>query len=125
MTRATWLWPVIIIISAAAACLTVFVFPASPLRPALTLWFLLVCPGMAFVRLLDITPSYLEWMLGVALSLALDTLLSALMMYAHAWSWELALLLLAMLSVGGAALQVVLAGPGSQPGPAGWKVIRR
>ncbi len=118
MTRATRLWPVIIISSTVAACLTAFVFPASPLRPALTLWFLLVCPGMAFVRLLGITPSYVEWMLGIALSLALNTLLSALMMYAHAWSWELALLLLAVLSVGGAVLQVGLSAQRSQPGPA-------
>lgn len=118
MTRAIWLWPAIIIVSAVAACLMAFVFPASPLRPALTLWFLLVCPGMAFVRLLEIAPSYVEWMLGIALSLALNTLLSALMMYAYAWSWELALLLLVMLSVGGAVLQVGLAVQRSQADPA-------
>lgn len=118
MTRADWLWPAIIIISAGAVCLMVFLLPNSPLRPALTLWFLLVCPGMAFVRLLGITPSYVEWMLGIALSLALDTLLSALMMYAYAWSWELALLLLAVLSVGGAALQVGLSAQRSQSGSA-------
>ncbi len=118
MSREAWLWPVIIVVSAAVACLMAFVFVESPLRPSVTLWFLLACPGMAFVRLMRVSPFYVEWALGIALSLALGTLVSALMMYANAWSWELALLLLAVLSVGGAALQISLAAQ-HRPGLAG------
>ena len=51
MTQSAWLRPVVLVVSAAAASLVTFLVPDTPVRPAITLWFLLVCPGLALIPL--------------------------------------------------------------------------
>ncbi|HEX9373948.1 MAG TPA: hypothetical protein VF897_23245 [Roseiflexaceae bacterium] len=104
---APWLWPAAILLSALGAGLVVFGDVQSPLRPAIALWFLAICPGMAFVRLLRIRDTLTELTLAIALSLALDAIIAGAMAYARAWSptWGLAVLI--GLSIVGAALQLV------------------
>ncbi|MBA2452317.1 MAG: hypothetical protein H0V47_04055, partial [Chloroflexia bacterium] len=65
-----WSWPVVIIASAVAVNVVVANESQTAIRPALVLWFLLVCPGMAFVRLLRMTSIAVEIALGIGLSLA-------------------------------------------------------
>src|SRR5579883_2884865 len=48
--RTSWLWPVILIFSKAAAALVTFVMPTAAVTPLIVIWFLLVCPGLALVR---------------------------------------------------------------------------
>jgi hypothetical protein len=55
-------------------------------RPVLTLGFLAVCPGLAFVRLLRIKERWMEWTLAVALSVALETLVATASLYGGFWS---------------------------------------
>jgi hypothetical protein len=60
----------------------------------ITLWFIAICPGMAFVRLLQLDQPIAEVMLAFALSLALAGLVPAVFLYLGAWSpgWSLAML---------------------------------
>jgi hypothetical protein len=109
MTARAWLWPTLIAVSALAAAAAAFADLASPLRPWLVFWFLLVCPGMALVRLLQIDDGLAQLTLAIALSLALDAATGGVMLYAGAWSPNRALAILVLLSLAGAALQLVVA----------------
>jgi uncharacterized membrane protein len=106
MIRVSGFWPTLILISALAVGLLTMTSIASPLRPMLALWFLLVCPGMAFVRLLHLRDSLAEWTLAVALSFALDALVVEIMLYSGLWSPKWGLAVLIGLSMAGAILQI-------------------
>ena len=82
----TWLWPTIIMLSAAAVGLVTFVFPGTVVRPALVMWFLFVCPGMTVVRFLRLAEAVIEWMLAFALSFAIDACVASILLYAGWWS---------------------------------------
>jgi hypothetical protein len=82
----TWLWPAIITLSAAAVELITFVFPDIVVRPALIMWFLLICPGMTVVRFFRLGGTVIEWMLAIALSLAIDAFIAGIVLYAGWWS---------------------------------------
>jgi hypothetical protein len=109
MPRSSLLWPGIIAVSALAAGLVVFARLETPFRPWIVFWFLFVCPGMAFVRLLRLQDRVAEWTLAFALSIALDAIVAASLLYARAWSPDWGLVILIAISLGGAALQVVQA----------------
>lgn len=106
MIRPRGLWPVTILLSAAGIGVLAFAGLESPIRAVIALWFLFVCPGMAFVRLLRIEDALTELTLAVALSLALDGLVAGTMLYAGMWSPQWGLALLICMSAAGAALQV-------------------
>lgn len=102
-------WPLIIIVSAAGAILAKLVGVGSPVQPAIAFWFLLFCPGMAFVRLLAIRDRLAELTLAVALSVTLDTLVSETMVLARVWSSIWALVIIAGFSIAGVLIQVRIA----------------
>lgn len=107
-----WLWPLIIVGSAIAVASVTFV-PAlsnlsTGLRLCVTLWFLLICPGMAFIPLLRLSNASGEWTLAIAISLALDTLVAEFMLYTERWSPPSILLILICLSLIGLLLQLLL-----------------
>jgi len=104
-----WLWPATILLSAAGIALVFFAGVAAPARPFVALWFLLLCPGMALVRLLRVSGLVAELTLAVALSLALDTLVAIVMVYTRTWVPGQGLVALIAISVAGALLQVVTA----------------
>lgn len=89
------LWPSATIGAAVAAVLLAFGFPDSPLRPVVVLGFLLVCPGLSLVRPLQLAEGTTQLVLAVVLSLAIETALGLIMVYAHLWSPEVLLVLLA------------------------------
>lgn len=95
--------------SAVAVSAVVFGNVAAPARPFITLWFLLVCPGMAFVRSLRIHDRIAQWTLAVALSLALDTIVAGVFLYSGRWSPANTLIVLICISFLGVLLQVGLA----------------
>ncbi len=100
-------WPLIIIFSAVAAMLVIVPNAESPLRPVLVFWFLLVCPGMAVIRLLRFKNGGMELTLAIASSIALDTIVAEAMVLTKHWSPDWGLVLLAVLSVAGAVLQIL------------------
>jgi len=108
-----WIWPAVILCSAVISGLFFFLELASPFRLIATLWFLLVCPGMAFVRLLQLDESYYEWTLGIALSISLDAIVACILLYGGLWSIELAISIVVLLSLLGASLQIFVLRPPS------------
>jgi hypothetical protein len=100
-------WPVASILWAAAACLAVALDADVAVRAPIVVVFLLVCPGLALVRLIRIPAVSVQLSLGIALSMALDVLVPALLLYAGAWSPPAALATLAALTVAGAVTELV------------------
>ena len=80
------IWPKLLLISAVAVAALAFGGVHSGIRLPVVLWFLLVCPGTALVRLLDLEDLLAELTIGVALSAALAIIVSGVMLYADAWS---------------------------------------
>lgn len=102
-------WPIIIIASACGVAFGMAGDMPVLLRSMLAFWFLLICPGMAFVPLLQFNERSTELTLAIALSIALDTIVAETMVLARVWSpgWGLAVLIALCLT--GAGLQARLA----------------
>lgn len=101
------LWPIIILLSAAAAGLVNFVFPDIAIRPIIVFWFLVVCPGMAVIRFLRLKEPVVEWTLAIALSFAIDALVASSQLYAGKWSPPVTLSIVIGISSIGALVQLV------------------
>jgi hypothetical protein len=92
-----YLWPVIIVESGLLTGLLYLEVRESVLMLPAAVFFLLVGPGMAFVRLMRLTDWTVELMLGISLSLVIDALAAAVALYAGLWNpggvlWGLILL---------------------------------
>jgi hypothetical protein len=91
--------------SGAATGLAYALNVGGPVQVILAFWFLLVCPGLPWVRLLRLKSRLIEWPLIVALSLALDTVVATTYAYTGWWSTPNCLLtLLAVTYVGAIVL---------------------
>jgi hypothetical protein len=69
------------------------------LRPLVILPIILLLPGMALVRLLDLREPVLELTLGIATSVALATLAASATLYAGAWAPDEVLVGLAVVAL--------------------------
>jgi hypothetical protein len=92
-------WPSLIVASAALACMLYATGQSSTLRAAVTLWFLLVCPGMAVVRYLDLPSWWVEILFAVAVSLVLAEAVTMALMYGGSWSAGRGLVVLSAMAV--------------------------
>jgi hypothetical protein len=99
-------WPATVLASCAAIALTTWAWTSAPIRPAVTTWFLLVCPGMALVRLLPHRGLLLRLVLAVAASLTLETLVATFMLEAKAWTPSGTLGILLLITVGATVLDL-------------------
>ena len=108
-------WPIVIVVSAAVAGVAMIVDNGSALRSVLAVWFILFCPGIAFVRLLRLKDVLTELTLAIALSIALSTIVAEVMLYLHIWSPAWGFLELIILAVIGADLQMIQALRQRQP----------
>jgi hypothetical protein len=100
-------WPVVIIVSAAGAGLVVIGDLQSPIRPLIVFWFLLICPGMAFVQLIQVKKPLNALILAISFSVTIDTIVSVLMAFFKIWSPEWGLLGIMCLSLMGAIPRLV------------------
>jgi len=57
-----------------------------PLAPIVALWFVFVCPGLPYVRLLGLKEPLNEMLLAVALSLSIHAVVSLLLQRAAVWT---------------------------------------
>jgi hypothetical protein len=121
VNRSPWAWPGIISISNVSIGLLVFGEFLPPVRHLMSFWFLLVCPGMAYVPLLHIRDGPVEWTLAIALSLAIDAIVATFMVYTGNWSPNGGLIALMAISTGGVALQIteIRLARGTSPVPPG------
>ncbi len=101
-------WPIIIIVSALSAGLASLGFLPTILQFLIIGGFILVIPGMAYIRLMLSTPSLTRFILSVALSLSLSTFVSMFMVLTHTWYPLGGLYFLIAISIAGAALQIIL-----------------
>jgi hypothetical protein len=75
-------------------------------RAVLVVGFALVAPGLAWVRLVHIEDRLAELTLGIALSIAIGTLVASLQAYAGAWSPKGCIVVLALVVVAAAAAEI-------------------
>lgn len=95
------LWAGCITASCAAVLAAMALPAADPFRVGITFWFILLCPGMAFVQLMDIGDAIVEVGLAVALSVAMGVLLALSMVYTHLWYPEAGLVIEIGIALGG------------------------
>ena len=106
MISSRWLWATIILVSAVMAAALVVGDVAHPVRPALVLWFVVICPGMAFVRLLAVGDRLVALTLAIALSLAIDTIVAAILLYFDAWQPTWGFIAILVITLCGATIEV-------------------
>jgi hypothetical protein len=76
-----WTWPVALLALSAAVQLIFLLDLDFPLRPAVMVGYLLLCPGLALVRLIGVDDPWTEFTLAIGVSIALATTVPALMVY--------------------------------------------
>jgi hypothetical protein len=91
-----------------AAVVAVALDLSSVVRAPIVLAFVLVCPGLALIRLVGVRTATAQLSLGIALSLALDVLVPASLLYAGVWSPSAALGILVGVTFVAAMIEVVL-----------------
>lgn len=114
------IWTIVVLLSAAAAALVFYTGFGAALRPVVLFWFLLVIPGMAFIRLMYIVEAINRWALAVGLSLAIDSIVAIVLLYSGSWRVEYGLAAILAISVIGALIpsrpRRVIASPVDSPG---------
>jgi hypothetical protein len=86
MPSRSLLWPMVLAASSVCVALLVLGHVNGPVRVVMVGGFLLVCPGMASVRRFRVADQGTELVLAIAISIGLETLLAAGMLYAGWWS---------------------------------------
>ena len=104
MTQRISPWTLILILSAVVAGLLMLLVNDGPVRVAVVLWFLLVCPGMALVRFFHLDEPLLVWVLAVTLSLVADTFVGGVLLYSGRWAPSGAFAILLAHTIGGALI---------------------
>lgn len=99
MTRWSLASSILLVELALAAEVAVFTAATGPLRVLLGMWVVLVAPGWAVLRLLDLPMGVVAAAAtAVGISMSIDILLALALFYARWWSVELAMtILLAMI----------------------------
>jgi uncharacterized membrane protein len=87
-------WANCALATSVATLVAAFALPPGPVRALVTIGFLLLVPGLAIVRLLDLPGSLTRFVLAVALSVAVETAGTLVMVYTHTWSPDTFLVLL-------------------------------
>jgi uncharacterized membrane protein len=98
--------PTVLLSSVLALGAVLIVGGESPLRTLLAVWFLLACPGLALAPLVRLSDALSTATIAIALSIALDTIVAAALLYAGVWSPVAAFVILATITLAGAARQL-------------------
>ncbi len=80
--------------------------PDTMIRTVVVFLFLISGPGLAFVRLLMLGDEVTELTLAIVFSLAVSTIVSEMLVLSHIWSYELAILIVVTITLGGLMLDV-------------------
>ena len=97
-------WPTGMVAAAGVVCALVIAGGQSLPRTLIVLGFMLICPGLALLRLIDPLDTLMTVTLAVALSVALEMLLALALAYSGLWSPGAALAILVGLVVGAAGV---------------------
>jgi hypothetical protein len=100
------IWPLVLFASCLAVAITTYGWTSSPLRPLVTTWFLLVCPGLALMRLLPRRGAVTLFVLAIATSVSLETIVAEAMLETSIWSPRAALAVFIAVTLAGSALRL-------------------
>ncbi len=100
----------LLIAATLAVTVTILAVPGGASRLWVVLVYVLVCPGLAYIRLLNISDPLAILMLGIGLSISMDILVSEALVLTHLWSPIAGIIILGMLCLFGALLQLVAGG---------------
>jgi hypothetical protein len=102
--RRTLAWPAALLFLTIAVTFVTFTGMLTPLRALVAVPFLFLCPGMVWVRLLRVRSELHELVLGIALSLAINTIVATAFVYANLSSARLSLAVLVVITLFGLGL---------------------
>ncbi len=97
-------WPGAVLASSATLMVAEGFDLGPPLAPILALWFLLVCPGVSYVRLLRLGEPLTEFLLTVAFSVSIGALASLALLAGQVWTPGRTLLVVVGIAVVGAGI---------------------
>ncbi len=80
------LWPGIVAASTVAMAVVAALGLGPPIAPLVAVWFVFVCPGLPYVRLLNLGEPLNELLLAVALSLSLESVVSLVLLWGSSWT---------------------------------------
>ena len=99
----TWFWLLAIPFSMIAAGLvqqnSVQTTLPLTLFHIVTMWYVLVIPGMTLVKLLQLRQTHIEWMLAIVISICVNMLMTELMIYLHAYFPKVVLALVLIINL--------------------------
>ncbi len=79
-------WPGIVAASTVVMTVVVALGLGPPIAPIIAFWFVFVCPGLPYVRLLDLREPLTEVLLAIALSLSIEAVVSLILLRGSAWT---------------------------------------
>ncbi len=100
------LLPALLLASVLALGLALVVGGTSPLRSLLVVWFLLACPGLALAPLIGLHDAIGTATVAITLSISIDLIVVGALLYAGTWSPVACYVLLASITIAGAARQL-------------------
>ena len=101
-------WAVSCVTLSARAIVLVLFDANTVVRAPVVLTFLLLCPGLAIVRLIGISDVATEWSVAVALSFSLDGLVALIQAYTANWNPTGALLVLTGITLAAIAVDLLV-----------------
>jgi hypothetical protein len=105
-------WLVVIVASTALALVAGAIASGTGLSMVPLLWFLAVCPGMPYARMINAGPTAdltQRWITAVGLSLALAAVVGEILLYAGAFSGLRTVAILGVIACAGAVFERVIA----------------
>lgn len=79
-------WPEIVTASTVMMALVVRLGLGPPLAPIIAVWFVFVCPGLPYVRLLNLREPLTEALLAIALSLSIEAVVGLVLLRTATWT---------------------------------------
>lgn len=116
MSRVRAYVPALVIAAAAGAVALELLDVGGASRHVVVLAFLMLGPGLAVGGLLGLRDPVAELTIALAMSVVIDGFVAGILLYAHAWSPQGALLIVAGISIAGSAIQLARARHARAPG---------
>ncbi len=101
-----YFWPILMLAAIFSLLISVMQNIQSPIRTWLTFAVLLLCPGMAFIPLLNMQYLPAKIATGIALSIAINVTLSEIFVLAKAWHPLTILIIISLITLGGIIWQL-------------------
>lgn len=106
MMRHFWRWPMLILASTAIVVIAAAGLLPLSVQGVAIFWFLLVCPGLAYVPLFRFGSPILEFVIALGVSFALNTMVTLGLVLINAWSMQVSLLIMVGITLLGVCMQL-------------------